>query len=308
MKTKIDVIIPTYNSATFLVDAVKSVLKQTYKVNKIIIVDDGSTDGTAKICMKLKIRYPQISYLRQNNSGLSAARNTGIQFSKAEYLAFCDADDVWEKEKLAKQVEVIVKSRLPRLGLVYCDYYNINEEGNRITYPSMDLDIKIRGNVGNLLMEGNYIASSGSGVLVKSECFTKVGMFDEKLVSCEDWDMWIRITQKYQVDYVNEKLVGIRRTQKSMSQDGTRMCIGMSMLYKKHGNMKKSKIANNYFFRVLAKQVINEYPHVIIVNKVRKIIGEMNVYSSTQFVASLALAIGEEWISSLIHWSRQRIK
>lgn len=308
MKIKIDVVIPTYNSATFLVDAVKSVLKQTYKVNKIIIVDDGSTDETAKICMKLKIRYPQISYLRQNNSGLSAARNTGIQFSKVEYLAFCDADDVWEKEKLSKQVEVIVKSRLPRLGLVYCDYYNINEEGSRIAYPSMDLDIKIRGDVENILLEGNYIASSGSGVLVKSECFTKVGMFDKELVSCEDWDMWIRITQKYQVDYVNEKLVGIRRTQKSMSQDGDRMCIGMSMLYKKHDNMMKSKIGHDYFFRVLAKQVIKVYPNMAVINKARTILGEKKGYLSIKFTTSLIKAVGEEFITSLIHRNIQRIK
>lgn len=308
MNPKIDVVIPVFNGELYLEYTVKSIINQSYKPQAIIIVDDGSTDKTERMCNKLKSHHSQIKYIRQTNAGLSAARNSGIRQSKTEYIAFCDSDDIWEKEKLAKQVQLIKSSKFSQLGLIYCDYYNIDEQGKHITYQSMNLHKDIRGYVLNKLMEGNYIASSGSGVLVKRECFVEVGMFDEKLTSCEDWDMWIRIAHTYQVDYVNEKLVGIRRSVRSMSKDGVRMCIGMAMLYRKHGNLTKSRVGRNYFFHVLAKQVMCEYPQVTITDKVRKIIGDEKDFGRVKLTLLLMNAIADEYLKSRLNTIIKRIK
>lgn len=219
----IDVIIPVYNGQDFIEEAVQSVFNQTILPKRLIIVDDGSTDATESIIEHLNGPVP-IKYVKKANGGLSSARNTGIITSTAPLLAFLDADDIWEKDKLALQLEVFKKSNVPSLGVVYCDYYMMNSNGTRLTdYNHYKLDSKIKGDIFTELLDGNKVAGSGSAVLVRHDCFGKVGEFDEQLPAMEDWDMWLRIAQAYGFDYAPKKLVGIRRHSTNMSTNDRKM-------------------------------------------------------------------------------------
>ena len=119
---EISVIIPTYNYANYVRDAVESVLNQSYKEFEIIVVDDGSTDGTKKVLEPLKNR---IRYIYQENRGLPSAYNTGIKASKGEYIAFLDSDDLWLPEKLKLQKKYFDDN--PAVGMVICNGYLFND-------------------------------------------------------------------------------------------------------------------------------------------------------------------------------------
>jgi len=215
MKTvpTIDVIIPVFNGEYFIEKALRSVDRQTCEPSRIIVVDDGSTDKTEEIVLAFKSASAiPVEYIKQENRGPNAARNKGISVSSGELLAFLDTDDVWEPAKLEKQLAVFNGSEWNDLGLVYCAYSLIAEDDSIIIDKSaVTLDPSYRGHVFDKVLEANKIMGSASAVLIKKECFDSVGLFDESLKASEDWDMWIRIAEKYAIDYVNEPLVKIRR-------------------------------------------------------------------------------------------------
>jgi glycosyltransferase involved in cell wall biosynthesis len=265
-----DVVIPTCNSGKYITQAINSVISQTNIKTQIYIIDDGSTDNTKKLILPLINRYKNIYYIYQNNTGLSSARNKGILAGKNHYIAFLDSDDVWKNNKLIEQFKIFEKSKDQKLGVVYCNYSDIDEEGKRINFPSYRLNSKNNGDIQDKLIKGNIVASSGSGVLVKRECLEKVGLFDELLPTCEDWDMWLRISKQYHYDYVQKKLVLIRRTKASMSTNKTRMCLGIGKLMEKHQSLLHSRQARKYFQKFLLKQILREYPDVKIVHYLKK--------------------------------------
>lgn len=195
----VSVIIPTYNRAHLISQSIESVLNQTFKDYEIIVVNDGSTDNTKEL---LSTRYGEkILYIgKKKNKGLSAARNTGIEASRGKYIAILDDDDEWLPHKLEMQIDLMHKNQ--SLGLVYCGYYEVNR------YSEVIREIKAtrRGYVFSNLLCGNCIVPA-SAALVKREVFFKTGYFDENLSSCEDWDMWLRVSQSYEVDFVDQPLV-----------------------------------------------------------------------------------------------------
>ncbi len=205
----ISVIIPTYNMAEYVGEAIDSVLSQTYKNIEIIIVDDGSKDNTREI---LKRYNSCIKYIYQENKGLSAARNTGIRVSKGAFLAFLDADDMWLPEKLECQIRLI--SIYNTVGIVGCSDYIINEETKIIELFQRNNDPCKKGLLKTLFMRN--MVSGGSEALVRRECFEKVGLFDERLKSAEDWDMWLRISTFYEIKFAKEYLTKIRVRSDSM--------------------------------------------------------------------------------------------
>jgi glycosyltransferase involved in cell wall biosynthesis len=160
----ISVIMPSYNHGKYLSHAIESVLQQTYPAQQVIVVDDGSTDNTPEI---VKPYLPQITYLHQNNSGISAARNTGIQHAKGKYLAFLDADDKWPIDKLQSQVQALEQDTTLDMvfGLVqqfYC--------------PTISVEAKAKLQCPTALIPG-VIAST---MLIKTDSFYKVGLFDQQ--------------------------------------------------------------------------------------------------------------------------------
>lgn len=234
MRPSIDVIIPLYNGAAFIATAIESVIAQTYSPTHIIIINDGSTDKGPEIATsyQTKTSIPLV-IINQENKGLSAARNTGINTATSEYIAFLDADDVWIPEKLQKQIGVFNKSDISNLGLVYCLYNIINAQGQIDPHGFVvPLDTSIRGAVFSKLLKGNKILSSGSGVLIKRTVFETVGQFNETLRFGEDWDMWLRIAEQYGVDYSDTVLVHIRRHGQNMTTSKKRVFQGEIAFYR----------------------------------------------------------------------------
>lgn len=222
----ISVIIPTYNRAGILPRAVNSVLKQSYGNLELIIVDDASGDDTDNVvsCFNDK----RIRYIRhEKNKGGSAARNTGITVSGGDFIGFLDDDDEWMPDKLEKQMAkfMIVKKEV---GLIYCGTRIL--EGNRVLvtyYPVEKGDLRTR------LLLGTTIGGTDPA-LVKKECFDEVGLFDENLKSCQDWDMWKRISEKYEFDFVPEILVNLHSHKHRISTDLASMIPGRTAMIRKH--------------------------------------------------------------------------
>ncbi len=197
-KPLVSIVIPTYNRAQLLERAVKSVLDQTYANIEILIVDDFSSDRTEKVGKKLEKRHKQVRYIRQAiNQGAPAARNRGIREARGEYIGLLDDDDEYLTDKVKLQVEKFQSN--PRLGLIYGGFKVIRETSDK---EPVDKLPKHRGNIKKALLTNCVIGSPT--VLVRKEAFKKVGDFDTKLKSCQDWDMWYRISKQYPIDYVNE--------------------------------------------------------------------------------------------------------
>jgi glycosyltransferase involved in cell wall biosynthesis len=203
----VSVIVPAYNRADLIDNALESVWEQTYRPIELIVVDDGSEDDTSSHVMTWADRHnddPNFSVhcLHQKNSGANAARNLGIQRSTGEFAAFIDSDDRWLPDKLEKQVPLFFND--PEVGAVYCgiglvDLGNgIKEPDERRSYPEGWLLPK-------LLVHD--ITAGTPCYVIKRECFDKVGFFDVSLSARQDWDMWIRISTEYKFARVPEVLV-----------------------------------------------------------------------------------------------------
>ena len=211
---KVSVIIPAYNAMRYLPETLKSVLRQTFDDFEVIIVNDGSSDGIEYWFSQ--ITEPQIQLISQENQGLAGARNTGIAHAQGEYLAFLDADDLWEPTKLEKQV--LALENHPEVGLVYTWVAYINEQGE---YTGRVFKHQLEGEVWKSLTQHN-IVECGSVALVRRSCFDAVGVFDQNF-NCfnvnEDWDMWLRIAARYPFKVIKEALVYYRQSSSSSSKN-----------------------------------------------------------------------------------------
>lgn len=193
----VSVIIPTYNRSRVLGRAIDSVLRQTFSDVELIVVDDGSTDGTRE----LLARYEnQLTSVTQENRGVSAARNTGISRSRGKLTAFLDSDDEWLPDKLMRQVERY--SRHTRDFISHTDEIWIRD-GRPLAQKSIHR--KQGGRFFERALERCLI--SPSSVLLARSLLDRVGWFDESLPAAEDYDLWLRITAFYEVDFVPEPLV-----------------------------------------------------------------------------------------------------
>jgi len=198
MDNLITVVIPTYNRADTIYNSIMSVVKQTYKNLEIIIVDDGSTDKTREIIKTIEDK--RIKYIKQKNNGVSNARNKGIQEANGKLIAFQDSDDIWKKEKLTKQIELLKNEEV---GMVYSKMAKISN--NNILYHPSKKNKKKKGYLYNQLLKRNFIGCPT--VLIRKKCLEDVGLFEEKLKKYEDWELFIRIAKKYKIEYCDEILV-----------------------------------------------------------------------------------------------------
>ena len=211
MAPTVSVIIPTYNRAHLVGRAIRSVLNQTYQDFEIIVVDDGSTDNTEEVVKSFN--DPRIRYIRhEKNRGGSAARNTGIRAARGEYIAFLDSDDEWLPEKLAKQLPVFEKDST--CGAVYTDLLYMLPDGS----VKLCQNYRPEGWILKKLLSSNVVGTTSS-VIVRRECFEKIGLFDESLPSCQDWDMWIRIAKRYSFRKIPEPLTKYRVHQNRITTD-----------------------------------------------------------------------------------------
>ena len=216
-KPLVSVIVPAYNAKTYIAHTLNSVISQTYKNIEVIVVDDGSCDGTAQIVETIAQRDARITLLHQSNSGVAAARNLAIQKSRGEYIAPIDADDIWYPQKIEKQVHCMLHAD-PSIGLVYAWSVHIDERG-LLTGGFNASDIE--GDVFPVLIVSNFIGNS-SAPLIRRVCFDQVGGYSPRLFKlnaqgCEDRDLYLRIAESYKFRVVKEFLVGYRKVNSSMS-------------------------------------------------------------------------------------------
>ncbi len=191
------VIIPTYNRAIDVVKAVSSVVAQTFTDFECIVVDDGSTDDT---WLLLSLFADKIKYVKIEHSGVSKARNTGITVAQSNWIAFLDSDDLWHKTKLQEQYEYITSH--PDIYIHQTDEIWIRK--GRYVNPK-HRHLKREGYIFEDSLHLCLI--SPSAAVVHTSVFEKVGLFDERLIACEDYDLWLRITWQYYVGLLPSKLV-----------------------------------------------------------------------------------------------------
>lgn len=213
----VSVVIPVYNAERFIERTLQSVLNQTYRNTEVLVVNDGSCDRTPEIVQTIAQQDPRVRLLSQANSGVAAARNLAIQSAQGEFIAPIDADDIWYPTNLEKQVRCLTKCGLST-GFVYSWSVEIDEKDELsggfhvATY---------RDNVYLRLLHHNFLGHA-SATLIRRDCFETLGGYDcglrqQGAQGCEDWDLYLRIAERYAVNVVPEFLVGYRQSTDSMS-------------------------------------------------------------------------------------------
>jgi glycosyltransferase involved in cell wall biosynthesis len=225
MMPKVTVVIPAYNAMTFLPETLDSVLQQTFTDFEVSIVNDGSTDRI--VAWFMTVKDDRVRLISQANQGLSAARNTGIDEARGEYIAFLDADDLWAPTKLEQQVRCL--DRDPAVGLVYTWTRLVDETGKP---TGVKYDSEVEGNVWQQILVGD-IVGSGSSAMVRRDCFDRVGGFDPNLPAAEDFDLWTRIAAQYPVAVVKEFLLDYRQHSSNMSRNHLKMMQALRMTFEK---------------------------------------------------------------------------
>jgi glycosyltransferase involved in cell wall biosynthesis len=229
------VIIPAHNEAELVGSAIESVLRQSRPDWEAIVVDDGSTDGTAEAVREYERRDPRISLVQQANAGLSTARNTGIEIARAPYVSFLDSDDLFMPDYLAAMGAALDAS--PDAGFGYTDAWALDADSHRIgratamsewtpdEHPAGDPMDMIRQ-----LIPNNFIFVATT---VPRAVLEEVGVFDEELFSAEDYDLWLRILSRgYRAVRPSEPVLAIKRARPTaMSANHVKMLTNLCLVY-----------------------------------------------------------------------------
>lgn len=215
----VSVIIPAYNYAHFLDRAVRSAFAQRHQPIEVIVVDDGSTDRTPELCAQLQREFPALRVIRQENAGLSAARNTGVLNARHPFVAFLDADDEW----LPAMLETVMADfarQPPATPAAACNSFRVDASG----LPIGEKSTSPRGDrfftAADILLKTRFMPS---GVVARRVSFDAAGLFDTTLRSSEDRDMWLRLASVAPIRYLDQPLVCIRRHGSNMSRNADRM-------------------------------------------------------------------------------------
>ena len=205
---KVSIIIPTYNRRDFITIALDSALAQTYKNYEIVIIDDGSSDDTKEA---LKPYQDSIRYFYHDNKGIAPTRNRGIREAKGDYIAFLDSDDYWLPAKLERQVECFSKNSHYGMVATRCSCTTPEGKFLKKNRPGKS------GWVLTDLFKASFIRTSSA--IIRKECFDKVGLFDESLPECEEYDLWLRIAKHYPIGFINDVLTVYTDNPKGVSTD-----------------------------------------------------------------------------------------
>lgn len=243
----VTVIIPCYNHARFLPIAIKSVLNQTYNPIEIVVVDDGSTDNTKDVALG----FTEIKYIYQENAGLSATRNKGLQESKGDYVLFLDADDFLYPKAVSINIDYFLAD--PTLAFVSGSYDNADERGNITT----EYKVSVENDHYCRLLDYNYIGMIATVLFAK--WIFKEFLFNTDLRGCEDLDLYLKVTRKYPVLHHTEKIAVYRRHANNMSSNNAMMIHTAFRILMDQRNKLKSKEEKKAFrisYRALYKQIL----------------------------------------------------
>lgn len=256
-KTTVSVVIPAFNSATYLGEALDSVLAQTYQPIEVIVVDDGSEDETAQVAAAYS---GKITYIRKERGGPAAARNVGIREAKGEWIAFQDADDIWMPELLEKLVKAAAETGA---DLVFCDSLTLKDNGvvgaSRLERSGFKKRLDalashsiLRDPFEQLLDGGCCIHTPG--VLVRRDALLQVGLFDEAFYGYEEVDLWLRLALSFRFAVLKDALHLRRIHAGNMSHDGLVLLTGEIKTYEKLERYAPTLTRGTRLRRVLRKR------------------------------------------------------
>ncbi|CAN5226187.1 hypothetical protein BH10PSE6_BH10PSE6_00910 [soil metagenome] len=219
----VGVVVPMYNSEHTIAATLASICAQTHRRLDVVVVDDGSTDGSARIAEGWCGRDPRVRLIHQGNAGVAAARNAGAATIPARFLAFVDADDIWAPTKIEYQLAALTAGG-PSAGLAYCWYATIDQRGRVVSFGPQPL---IEGQALRELCQANWIGN-GSSLLLRRDAFERAGGYDPSLRArraqgAEDLLMCLRIAEHAEFRVVPRYLVGYRMAPHSMSSDSLQM-------------------------------------------------------------------------------------
>lgn len=201
----VSVIIPTYNRANYLVESLDSVLAQTYRNLEVIVVNDGSTDETKT---KLVPFLDRISYFEKSNGGKSSALNLGLKHISGDYVWVFDDDDVALPELVELHISVFESQ--PEVDFVYSGFAYFEGKDADNVIETVEATAHPEGEMLGQLLSGNFI--SGVSVVVRKRCYDRVGIYDERLIRAQDYDMWIRLARAgFKAGVIRQPLVRVRK-------------------------------------------------------------------------------------------------
>jgi glycosyltransferase involved in cell wall biosynthesis len=210
IEKRVSAVITAYNSEAFIADAIKSVLDQSRVVDEIVVVDDGSTDGTRRVVTEFEDQG--IKYILQPNSSAGAARNRGLRETSGDYIAFLDADDFWLPNKIRQQIHYLENNPSAALVSGFARWWNVTKDTVRISgkrvkdMKTLRREILVHNVIGNPSM-----------VMLRRSALEDVGVFDDSIRWGQDWDLWIRLVEKYDANVLEEPLTVYRWHQDNLS-------------------------------------------------------------------------------------------
>ena len=264
------VIIPTKDQEKYLTDSISSVLNQSIKPTKVIIINDCSKDNTEEECNRIFNVNNFKDYKIINNSqsiGPARSRNIGISESNTQYIAFLDSDDFWEKNKIEEQLKIFDQPNFLNLGIVYTSHNFLIDGALKSNYNESQI-ARFKGYLYFKLLSGNYISGSCSSVLCDRKVFEECGNFseDDKNFLLEDWELWIRISKKFNFDCVNKELLTIRIHKDNRSfQERNKINEVLVERFYKHRNFKNlskqtiKKLDDNIFSYQIKSTFVDYY-------------------------------------------------
>lgn len=231
----VSVVIPAYGHATFLKSTIESILRQTYEDYEVIVVDDGSPDDTPRVAAEFG---SAIWYIRQQNQGMAAARNTGIRHASGDVISFLDDDDLWLPDYLSTVVPHFQTD--PRLAALHTGYQLTTDKGGQ-DFPRQGTRTVPSHELYDTLIEAGFFPPSS--VSVRASCLESVGVFDEGLQGLADWDLWLRICREYRFIGIPDVLVKYRLHAGGLSSNVQHMTEDRLKAVRKHFGPPEGRIS-----------------------------------------------------------------
>lgn len=272
----ISIIIPAYNAAEFILEAVSSIMRQDCTDYEIIIVDDGSTDSTRDVLNKL-IDSKEIKYIHQVNSGPGAARNRGLEVATKDYVCFLDADDALLPYSISKRVDFM--DRHPEVSMVFTDLYRCRTKDDTSeihlradNFLEKFAEAVISSTPPEYVFDARYVSLAFKHnpsiktptVMVRRETFDKVGLFDCSLRAAEDVDMWLRIARRMPIGFIDEPLTYWNNFRSSLTSDAERFFNDTLVFYKKEYQAEAiNPLERQYLKQKIARLLFNFGYHLL---------------------------------------------